>query len=245
MVKWLAKLLYWKLAVPNFVSILPPAVHVASGPFRGMRYVRTAHGSAHSAKVLGTYERELRDCVTLAMTMPFKCLVNIGAGEGYYAIGLGRALHSQIVAFEAEAHGRGLIAQLADWNGVSVSIRGLCGIDELNDALASTGPAFVVCDVEGYEAELLDPQRVDALASAWVLVELHETLRPGVSALIVERFKRTHQILEIASEPRRWKDFPGRRSWAALLPKSLAFRAMEESRAEQSWFWMQPLSALR
>lgn len=243
--KPLGKLLYWMLAVPQSVSIWPETrLYVASGPFQGMRYVWKAYGSAHSAKLLGTYEKELHSCVEEAIAIPFERMVNVGAGEGYYAIGF--ALRTgdklQVIAFEAEEGGSSLIRQLARLNSISnISIYGRCGVRDLEVATTCSGKVLVICDVEGFEAELLDPVKVPQLARSWMLVELHDFLCSGISALIRERFEKTHSIKEIKNRRRTWLDFPRRRSAAALFPQSVALRAMEEGRPAQSWFWMQPL----
>jgi hypothetical protein len=131
---------------------------------------------------------------------------------------------------------------LAGWNGVpDVSIEGCCGAQELEAALNCPGENLVICDIEGAEAELLDPAKVPQLALTWMLVEMHDAFRPDVSALLRQRFSKSHCIKEVQSTLRHWYDFPGRRSAATFLPRSLALRAMEKGRPPQSWFWMQPI----
>ena len=80
-VKQLGKLLYGKLAVPHAITVLPiPRVHVATGPFRGMQYLRTTHGSVLSAKILGTYEKELHPWIDAAMQRAFERIVQTHLG---------------------------------------------------------------------------------------------------------------------------------------------------------------------
>ena len=51
-----------------------------------------------------------------------------------------------------------------------------------------------MCDIEGAERELLDPEQYPALRRMDVIVELHDCLVPGLSQLIPERFAASHDI---------------------------------------------------
>src|SRR5262245_4258495 len=62
---------------------------VLSGPCQGMKYPAfTAIGSTLFPKLLGTYERELATVMNEICSRPFTNVINIGCGEGYYAVGL-------------------------------------------------------------------------------------------------------------------------------------------------------------
>jgi transposase len=99
----------------------------------------------------------------------------------------------------------------------------------------------LICDVEGYETTLLDPLLIDQLRGISILVELHEFAQRGISAVIRERFTRTHSITEFVSTSRTWADFPQPGWLCRQLPRTLAIRAMNEARPEtMTWFWMVP-----
>ena len=87
------------VAVPNFLRRIRyvrkliqkhSSGHVISGPFAGMQYVNTSVGSALEPKILGTYELELHDVFERLLDKDFAAIVNVGAGEGYLAVGQGR-----------------------------------------------------------------------------------------------------------------------------------------------------------
>ena len=212
-----------------------------------MRYIYSAQGSSLSAKILGTYEMELHSCVNAAITIGFERIINIGAGEGYYAVGLACSASPgrQIIAYEADERAHELIRTLAEWNRVSnLTICGRCSPDGLDKVVCSSGKVLIICDVEGFEAELLDPLRIRNLEKAWVLVELHEFIHAGISEIIISRFRQTHKIDEITSRPRDLKDFPSKTLIARLLPETLSLRAMNEGRpGRMSWLWMRPIAA--
>ena len=80
---------------------------VRSGPFAGMRYVDTSVGSCFIPKLLGTYECELASKVEWICRQQPKLIIDIGAAEGYYAIGLAiRMPNARVVAFEQDRQGR-------------------------------------------------------------------------------------------------------------------------------------------
>ena len=215
---------------------------VHTGPFRGMRYIHHAvhvQSSAYCPKLLGTYEQELHSVVdSLRTQRPYQRVINIGAGEGYYAVGL--ALHlpqSRLTAFEADPDSRKVLSQIAHANGVAsrLTIREFCIPPLLQEELGTGGRALVVCDVEGGEQELLDPKVIPALADTDILVELHDFIIPGISDTIRERFARTHRILDIPAQPRQLRDWPPSLS----LPQAYRRTALSEYRpGGMRWFWM-------
>jgi hypothetical protein len=174
-----------------------------------MHYVGEAIGSSYLPKMLGTYEKELQDVVRQLSSLDFRTVINIGAAEGYYAVGFTRLFPgAKVIAFEMDPHGQDLIRQLATENAVkeSVEILGRCNPSELRQLMPSQGLVLVLCDVEGYENELLDPAGIPALAAAYLIIETHDFLVPEVTEKLKRRFARTHTITTIAAVPRRYAD---------------------------------------
>lgn len=228
-------------------TIFYPSKHsVVSGPFKGMSYVNTSIGSAYYAKLLGTYELELHSIIESICQLPPDLVINIGAAEGYYAIGLAiRCPAARIIAFEMDPDGQSLISRFATRNGVSsqITIHGECNLQALQNILQSSRRTVIICDVEGYEMVLLNPDVVPELATAYILVELHEASQPGVSEVIEERFQSSHVITHTKSIERIRADFPYENIYTRLLPSKYMEGWMSEYRVEeQTWFWMVPHS---
>lgn len=217
---------------------------VQRGPFVGMRYIDKSVGSAYIPKLLGIYERELWAHVEAIIALSPPVVIDIGAAEGYYAVGLTRRLpQCRTIAFEMNASGRNALARMAELNGVSarLGVRGKCEPDDLAAALGNEPNTAVVCDVEGYEKHLLDPAAVPALRRAAVLVELHDFLVPEITETLKCRFSPTHRITHIWQQPRSRDEFPWRTLGTALLPKSYLDWSVSEWRPVQmAWLWMQP-----
>lgn len=217
---------------------------VMSGPFQGMQYVHASSGSAFIPKLLGIYERELHACVESACSMDFPLIIDAGAAEGYYAVGMAqRNPHAHVIAYEMEDRARSLLTQMVQLNAVSdrVEIRAKCEPADLQSALGQAARALVICDVEGYEDVLLRPDEVPALRSAHLLVEMHDFVTPGITEDITKRFTHSHQISRIWQEPRQRDEFPYRTFVTALLPGRYLDWAVGEWRPERmSWLWMEP-----
>jgi hypothetical protein len=233
-----------------------------SGPFTGMRWTlegraRSQSGTTQSSplhnarihipKLLGIYERELNPYIEQACALNFPLIVDIGAAEGYYAVGMAfRASKAHVIAFEMQAAERSALAEAARLNAVTnrLEIRGKCEPEDLERVLADTRRSFVICDAEGYEAVLIDPSAVPSLRGASILVELHEFVEKGISEKIRERFVTTHKITHIWQQERTLADYPFSDFYTRLLPQSYLRWAVSESRPERmSWFWMEPIHA--
>ncbi len=219
---------------------------VLSGPFQGMKYLRESSASVLAPKLLGIYERELHSVLEEATALPLQRVVDIGAAEGYYCIGLAmRMPHARIVAYETNETAHPLIAKLAALNHVEdrLEIHGTCTIEALNAALSPPVPTLVVCDAEGAESYLLEPLRVPSLAMAHILVELHDVILGGISGIIRQRFEKTHRIELIQAEPRRRNELPFSTFLTRRFPGYVDFAVSDCRPPGMSWFWMRPNSA--
>lgn len=222
------------------------ARRVLRGPFAGM----TLRLSGRSARllpsyILGTFELEIQRTVEQLLARDYATVVNVGAADGYYAAGFARRLpQAEILAFEAMGELHPIIRQTAAVNGVAdrVRISPHCDPAALHAALArATPPMLLFVDVEGYEAQLLDPERLPALRSVDLLIETHEAAAPGCTDLLVGRFRASHAIERLVARPRELRDFPP--GFLPFLPKlfpSAAVELMNERRTGiQQWLYCQ------
>jgi hypothetical protein len=184
---------------------------VLTGPFSGTRYPagfvpRMLFDGPYQ---VGSFELELRPAIERVVASAPATVVNVGSAEGYYAVGLAtRIPGARVVGFEVDRRLRAAAARLADLNGVAgrVELRGLCTVEELAP-LDPRGDTAVVMDCEGAEAHLADPERVPWLRDAFLVVELHPAIDPGIAARLRERFETSHELELIGSVVRRASDF--------------------------------------
>ena len=178
---------------------------VLAGPFAGLRYLSEAAGSQLPPKVLGTYERELHPTLEAMVARDPDVVVDVGAAEGYYAVGLARRLPAaRVIAYDTDRYARHLLGRMIALNDVAARVepRGFCTAAELESVLSTAARPAVVSDCEGFEDQLLVPASTPSLRRADVLVEVHDGMCPGVSDRLRERFSATHAATFIPVEPR-------------------------------------------
>jgi len=233
----------WQLAA--FVVRHAARQRAVAGPFRGMRIELSPLSSRHLlGYILGSQELELREAIEQIVARGYHTILNIGAADGYYAVGLAvRLRQARVEAYEALPEFHPLIARTAVVNGVGnrVAIGGACTASLLCSRLqAVESPALVLMDIEGGEIELLDPAKVPELVGADILVETHDAFVAEATETLMGRFNATHDIACYAARPRMLADFP-----AGFLPRlkrwfpGLAVELMNERRTGlQRWLLM-------
>jgi hypothetical protein len=230
----------------EYLLLKQSAGRVLDGPFKGMRFFELRRGWFWPARVMGTYELEIRPAIEHLVSGDYSRFVDVGAGDGYYAVGFAlRRPEARVIAFEAEKQMHREIEDLGRMNWVEdrIQIQGFCGPTELAAALGNEeARTALLIDCEGFEVELLDPRQVPALAKTTVLVETHELLRAGVEKTLRQRFEESHDITVYHSRPRTRTDLPVK-SW--LLSRYLVNSATEYRSGPQSWWLMVPRMAAR
>ena len=178
---------------------------VQRGPFAGMRYVE-AYGDL-GAKVLGCYELELHGALEGLIAASYDNYVNIGAAEGYYAVGLAyRQPSAKVIAYEMDEAGRRLCSQMTRLNEVQVEVRGEFSHRDLDQLPA--GNTLLIMDIEGGELPLLNPTIAPGLLQMDHLVELHDFIDDAIKPTILRRFSATHEIEIVGTAGRRPSDYP-------------------------------------
>lgn len=216
---------------------------VVSGPFRGIQYITEAIGSAITPKILGTYEMELYPIIESIVGRQPKYIIDIGAAEGFYAVGLATRLpNCKIIAFESESRGQDLLRQLAEINGVSdrIEINGHCTLESLHNCLElKPSDIVIICDIEGAELSLLDPTRLPKLLQCSILVELHPVVEKKIKNVFFSRFSAASEITTIGSKLRIVENFPE----MIIMPlnKFQKLACMDEVRSDRmEWLWIDP-----
>ena len=209
---------------------------VLSGPFKGMDYAVRASEGSRAARLLGCYEASLAPVIEAIISRDYPLVFDIGCAEGYYAVGLAlRMTKSRVLARDENPKAQALCQQLATLNGVAgrVEVGGRMAHEDF--ALCSGQPTLILCDIEGAEAELLDPVAAPGLIAADILVEAHDVIHPGLADLLTRRFAATHHIIRL--DRRISGDLP---DWMNSLSDLDRLIALWEWRAGPTpWLWMQ------
>lgn len=192
----------------QFIATEPLMVH--GGPFAGMQYVDRAVGSNYLHKLIGSYEAVLHPYLEQLQRKPFDTIIDIGAAEGYYLIGLGRLFpEARLVGFETEAEGRGLIEALYTKNALKnqLVLEGEATAENVVPYL--TERSLLVCDCEGGEMDILRPDLFNAYSAVdTFIIELHDFIRPGIKQALLERFSSTHTATIVPFKMAETEAFP-------------------------------------
>ena len=153
---------------------------VSYGPLKGFRLNENqiwGQGDL-GPKLLGLYEQEVLERIA-ARQKKWDCVINLGAGDGYYGVGLVKGgLSARSICFEQNTEGQAAIKLSAENNGVAdrVTILGRAEADFLN------GPellgidfsrTLIIVDIEGAEFSLLTDELLNRLKDVELIVELH------------------------------------------------------------------------
>lgn len=228
----------------DFLLFLAVGRSVCSGPFQGMRYVGSSPNTHIGDALLGTLELEIHPFVRRMLAADHDVFVNAGAAEGYYAVGFAKYGRSpRVVSYEGDRFGRILTRLMARKNGVASKIEthGLCDAANLAQSIRDFQRPALLVDVEGAEADILDPAINPHLLRSTMLVELHEHERP-VADILRSRFVASHMIEEAKSKERRPEDLPTKTGLARLFfsrERLLGF-ANERRGRPMRWWLLSP-----
>ncbi len=233
----LRQLAKWRSIVLAKTALVRGGGLIPAGPFKGMLYAVEASEGGRTPRLLGAYEAGLHDIMETVIARGYPQILDIGCAEGYYAVGLARRMPGATVhARDSDPRARALCAELAAANGVSDRLRIGPEVTHADLGLCATAPTFLLCDIEGAEAALLDPTLAPALADADLLVEVHEGMRPGLLATLTKRFAPSHRVTRInrALRPELLPD------WADTLSDLDRLLLLWEWRSSPTpWLWME------
>ena len=188
----------------RLLSRFPLPATVAEGPFTGLVYPNLkSHGSSLLPKLLGTYESELHSTFRKWEDIEFNQIVDIGAAEGYYAVGLAKVFpNSRVSAYDTSREARKLCKQMAETNGTlnRTGIYESCTRRTLLDKDFSGG-GLIICDCEGYEGDLFDEDVATHLKNCHLIIELHDSPPEGIEirSKLLPIFSVTHAVSLISS----------------------------------------------
>ena len=194
----------WRSVLIQNTLLQQQGTVVIQGPLLGMDFLPQSAEGCHIAKLLGCYEQPLQPFIEAAIEAKYQTILNIGCAEGYYAVGMARRMPAtQVLAFDLNPKAQEVCTALAEQNGVSERVQ-VGALFKPEDFEQHAGQhVLVLCDIEGAERELLDPNLSPALKGMNIIVESHECLIPGITQLLIDRFKDSHQITLVQDDGQR------------------------------------------
>ena len=194
----------WRSVLIQNTLLQQQGTVVMQGPFAGMDFLPQSAEGCHIAKLLGCYEQPLQPFIEQAITNAYPTILNIGCAEGYYAVGMAKRMpNTQVLAFDLNPKAQEVCAALAQKNAVSDRVKVGALFKPEDFEIHRNQKVLVLCDIEGAENELLNPEAAPALKGMDIIVESHECLIPGITKVLIDKFKDTHQITLINDDGQR------------------------------------------
>ena len=214
---------------------------VLSGPFEGMKYFNETVWGPIEPKWIGCYEEELHGVIEKVIRAEYEAVIDVGSAEGYYAVGLAwRCPHARVFSYDTDIWSRLQQRRLARLNNVvNLKVGTVCGWNNF-DCLR-TSRTFVLCDIEGAEYDLLDPDAAPSLKHCDMLVEVHPHGKLSgrqVCDALTERFAGTHNITEIGVNTSRGDDIHSLLG-GRLSAREIATYVDENRDPKQVWLWLE------
>jgi hypothetical protein len=196
---------------------------VQYGAFQGMRLSQiSGWGRADLASMLlGMYEMEVVQYLANLPNRARENFVNIGAAEGYFAIGMLHAeLSMRTICFEMSETSREAIRDCSSLNRVdqNLTLFGLADenfLDQLEqvDDFEYHNSVFLF-DVEGAELQILTDEGFRRMARANIVIETHATMVSEQGQMDFEKLcAKYHHVSEIRTEGRNPGEFSELKSW--------------------------------
>ena len=218
---------------------------VDRGPFKDMKLGQKVHwGKADvAAKIYGLYESEILDIIK---DKKFDALVNLGAADGYYPIGmLMQNMISHAYCFEENPLGKKYINENAKLNNISNNITMFGRADTEFHSQLPEGVAgknnLLLCDIEGGEFDLFTKDVVSAFNRSMFIIELHDEVFEYDNAVqkrknLIDLFS-DFDVQIIQSKPKQWSDIP---QISALSDNDRALVCSEGRRGLGEWLIATP-----
>ncbi len=199
----------WRSVLIQNTLLQQQGTVVMQGPLQGLDFLPQSAEGCHIAKLLGCYEQPLQPFTEQATQKKYATILNIGCAEGYYAVGIARRMPStSVLAHDLNPKAQEVCADLAARNQVADRVH-ISGLFTPADFAAFAGQhVLLMCDIEGAERELLSPEAAPALKGMDIIVESHDCMIPGITQLLIERFKGSHHITLVQDDGQRRLDKP-------------------------------------
>lgn len=212
---------------------------VLNGPFQGLKYIDQASGSMLLPKLIGSYEEPIQKWIEEILHLKeYQQILDIGCAEGYYAVGFAQKLpNTKVTACDINPVALNLAKEMSKLNQLN-NIQFLQNIDATELAEYCKPKTLIFCDIEGYEAQLLNPASIPKLKFVDILLEAHDCFIPGLSEVLMDRFSKTHQIQLVMDYPTRINKY----AHPALNVEDYAFATDEKRPAKMRWIYFRSLT---
>ena len=191
----------------NFINSI--GTNIINGPFKGMKYISESVGSCHMPKILGIYENEIYP-ILLNFLSNSDLFVDIGAAEGYYAVGSAiKYPNLNVIAFEMDKTGRQYISNLKKRNNVdNVEIRKkFSDVDFFSIQKSAYNRITYLIDIEGEEINIFSKYH-NHFNNSYFIIEIHDRVSNKIESYLKRFYSNTHNTYIIPIKDKSISDLP-------------------------------------
>lgn len=171
---------------------------VQLGPFQGMKFRSPkAKGSKIFPKLIGCYEESLHSAFYELIDNPYKKIIDIGCGDGYYAVGFPRMFRqARVYAYDLDPNAIRAAKHNAQLNGVQdqLELRNMRYDQENLREEDFSERTLLMYDAVGDELNLFNEHTVPLLQNVDLIIELHDFIDANTKSRILELFGDSHSI---------------------------------------------------
>ena len=153
---------------------------IIDGIYKGTKLTYSSdYFIAKPAQLLGCYEKEVQEEIyNLTKKNNLEYFINLGAGEGYHAIGSKVAnLFKYFFCYELDKSNQKTIKKNFQLNGINENIQifSKADIDFLKylENKINFSKSLFLFDIEGDEFKILDKRNIEIIKNSYLIIELH------------------------------------------------------------------------
>ena len=208
--------------------------NVIYGPFSGMKYMVNINDRYILPKLIGSYESYLHNEIYKLLQRDYDVIINIGAADGYYAVGFSNKITNAIVyAYELNPKLREMCFQLVKLNNLSDKVKVLEKYDVNILKEYSDKKILLICDIDGGEAKIFSEDTVDDYKNCDILVEFHDHYVPSISKIIHSHFYDSHICKIIKFNMPKRNEYP----LLNILKDEEIYFSLDEEREDLNQVW--------
>jgi 16S rRNA G966 N2-methylase RsmD len=188
---------------------------VVDGVFKGAKFIySSSYNTVKPAQLLGCYEKEVQEKIfELSKKNNLEYFINIGAGDGYHAIGAKVAnLVKNLFFFEMDEKNRNTIYKNLELNKCSkdseiLSLADLNFLKLIEDKIKFDKSLFLI-DIEGDEFNILNDNNLADMKNSFLIIEFHSFYASlNVQEKFLKRLNKYFKVTSVKTGNRQFSSF--------------------------------------
>ena len=172
---------------------------VQSGIFKNLRYPKIySYMSVIFPKLMGIYEKQLHKPISEFKKNNYHTIINIGAAEGYYAVGMALCFpQSKVAAIDINIDALNFLKKMSIINNTQDRVKIINSDAKIFlEKIDPNQSYLVVCDCERCEFDIFSEKNIENLKKSDLIIEMHYSQEYSKfieeKNSFLERFKKYH-----------------------------------------------------